>query len=69
VSASSDDPDATDCDHGLLTAYKDECNKQAKFLVKTHFPALGHQKDNHWASFDRAVHLVRKCVAVALSLS
>lgn len=51
------------CDKHLRKTFKSECNRQTKFLVKTHYPVnfISHTPDpqKHFHRFHRVVHLVR----------
>ncbi|KAM0749179.1 UAA-domain-containing protein [Meredithblackwellia eburnea MCA 4105] len=51
------------CDPGLQQTFVGECDRTARFLVKTHFPSLPQDRSpgdqDHYKNFDQAVHLIR----------
>ena len=60
------------CDYALAPTFKDECNHNAYFLVKTHYPSVrvNVQRVNnntHWEQFDQIVHLIRNPLDVIFS--
>ncbi|KAK4702000.1 hypothetical protein P7C70_g4225, partial [Phenoliferia sp. Uapishka_3] len=53
----------TDCDPALKVTFLGECDHDANFFVKTHYPTIPkilppHDED-HYQEFDQAVHLIR----------
>ncbi|KAM0754968.1 UAA-domain-containing protein [Meredithblackwellia eburnea MCA 4105] len=58
------------CDHSLRPTFHGECDVEAKFLVKTHYPEYIHEHDFRYLdqqNFDQVVHLVRNPIDALIS--